>query len=208
MNKNERLSYLYDFTRFLMAHFKKEPPEIILFGSTARGDFHEDSDIDLFINVKNKSEQKEIEEIVRKTKIEFEAAASNSWSLKEINLPIKVIVGNLDSEQWSPLKREIISTGKVIYGKYQELPAKLNHYYLLSFDLKNLAPKNKVKFIRKMYGYESKKEKTVYHHRGILQERGVKINQNTLLVSTDQYNLFLDLFQQFKIKYQIREAWM
>ena len=208
MNKNEYLSYLYDFNRFLMVHFKKEPPEIILFGSIARGDFHKDSDIDLFINVKNKTEQKEIEQIVKRTKMEFETAASNSWFLKEINLPIKVIVGDLDSPRWSALKREIISTGRIVYGKYKELPKKLNHYYLLSFDLKNLQPKNKVKFIRQLYGYESKKVQKVYHRTGILQERGVRINQNTLLISTEHHNLFLGLFKQFKIKYQIREVWM
>ncbi len=208
MNKNEHLSYLYDFIRFLMAHLKKAPPEIILFGSMARGDFHKESDIDLFINVKNKSEQKEVEQIVKNARLEFETAASDSWSLKGINLPIKVIVGNLNSSRWSALKREIISTGRVIYGKYRELPAKLNHYYLLSFDLKNLQPKNKVKFIRKMYGYESRKEHKNYHCAGILQDKGVRINQNTLLIPTEHHDLFLGLFKQFKIKYRIREAWM
>ncbi len=208
MNKNEVLSYLYDFTRFLTANLKGELPEIILFGSIARGDFHKDSDIDLFINVKNKPKQREIEQTIKKARMEFETAASNTWHLKEVDFPIKVIVGNLNSEQWSALKREIISTGQVIYGKYKELPGKLNQYYLLSFDLKNLLPRNKVKFIRKLYGYESKKEHKVYYHTGILPENGVRINQNTLLISKDQHNLFLNLFKQFKIKHQIREVWM
>ncbi|MBI4981518.1 nucleotidyltransferase domain-containing protein [Candidatus Woesearchaeota archaeon] len=208
MNKNELFSFLYDFIRFLTAQLKKEPPEIILFGSIARGDFHEESDIDLFINVKNKKEQRDIELIVKKAKIEFDNAAANSWSLKGINLPIKVIVGDLGSPRWSALKREIISTGKTIYGRYRELPAKLSHYYLLSFDLKNLQPKNKVKFIRQLYGYESRKEQKVYRSAGILQEKGIRINQNTILISTEHHNLFLGLFKQFKIKYQIRETWM
>lgn len=208
MNKNELLSYIYDFIRFLTANNKGELPEVILFGSVARGDFHKDSDIDLFINVKNKSEQKEIEQIVKKTRIEFETAASDSWHLKGINFPIRAIVGNLDSERWSALKREIISTGRVIYGRYQELPGKLNHHYLLSFDLKNLLPKNKVKFIRMLYGYESRKEHKVYRRTGILQDKGIKINQNTLLISIEQYKVFLGLFKQFKIKHQVREIWM
>lgn len=208
MNQNELFSYLYDFLHFLMAHLKEKPIEIILFGSVARGDFHQESDIDLFINVKSKLLQKEINQIVRKTTLEFENASSNSWSLKGITFPLKVIVGDLDSEPWAALKREIISTGIVIYGKYQVLPQKLKRYYLLSFDLKNLKPKSKVRFIRKLYGYSSKKEKKVYHHSGILQEKGTRINQNTLLVSTDHYKSFLTLFKQFKIKYQIRETWM
>ncbi len=191
-----------------MAHLKERPLEIILFGSAARGDFHQDSDIDLFINVKSKPLQKEIDQMVRKAILEFENASSNSWSLKGITFPLKVIAGDLDSEQWAALKREIISTGIVIYGKYQVLPQKLNRYYLLSFDLKNLKPKTKVKFIRQLYGYSSKKEKKVYHHSGILPEKGIRINQNTLLISTDHYKSFLTLFQQFKVKYQIRETWM
>lgn len=208
MNKNELFSYLYDFIRFLMAQIKKEPPEIILFGSVARGDFHEESDIDLFVNVKNKSDQKEMERIIRKTMLEFENASSNSWSLKRVTFPIKVIVGDLDSKQWAVLKREIISTGKTIYGKYKELPKELKHYYLLSFDLKNLQPKHKVKFIRQLYGYESRKEQKIYRSFGILQDKGIKINQNTILISTEHHHLFLDLFRQFKIKYRIRETWM
>ena len=56
MNKNEVLSYLYDFTRFLTANLKGELPEIILFGSIARGDFHKDSDIDLYIETSSKKE--------------------------------------------------------------------------------------------------------------------------------------------------------
>ncbi len=208
MRQNEIFSYLYDFARFLMARLKEEPPEIILFGSTARGDFHKESDIDLFINLQNKKEQKEIERIVKKALMEFETAVSNSWRLKGIDLPLKVLVGDLDAPRWSALKREIISTGRVIYGRYKELPQKLNPYYLLSFKLTNLLPKNKVKFIRQMYGYKSRKEHTVYCHAGAMQEGGVRINQNTILTPGPQLNNFLSLFKQFKIKYQIREVWM
>lgn len=206
MNRRDIYSYLYDFIRFLMAH--AEPVEIILFGSVARGDFDENSDIDLFINVKDKHKQKEMEKIVKQSQKEFETAALYSWSLKGVGFPVKVIVGDLDSPRWSALRREIISTGKVIFGKYRELPQNLNQHYLLSFDLKTLQPKEKVSFIRQLYGYQSKRGSKIYHHIGILQGKGVKVNQNTLLIPANQYNHFSVLLKQFRIKTQIREVWM
>jgi len=209
MRKKELLAYVYDFVHFLIDNLDEEIKEIILYGSVARGDFTKKSDIDLFINVKNKKDIKKIEKTVRQTIREFETAASQSWHLRKIDLPFKPIVGELESKQWAALKREIISTGLNLYGKYKEIPHGLKHYLLLSFNLKNLKPKIKVKFIRQLYGYQTKKEKKIYVHFGLIEkEKAAKINPSTILIPVEAHQKFYALFKKFKIQHQIREVWM
>ena len=209
MNQTELLAYVFDFTHFLMDNLKQEIKEIILFGSVARGDFTKTSDIDLFINVKNNKDIKKIEKTIQKTANEFEATATNTWHLRQINFPIKPVVGDLNSKQWSALKREIISTGITIYGKYKEIPGKLKHQLLFSFNLKNLKPKDKVRFIRQLYGYKTKKGIKTYIQKGLLQkEKAVKLNPSTILIPVEAHQIFYNFFKKFKIQHQIREVWM
>lgn len=208
MNQNEILAYVFDFVHYLMDNLDNQKVRgIILFGSVAREDFSSASDIDLFIDaVKN---QEVTESIVQKTRREFELAASRSWHLRKINLPIRPIVGDLNSEQWSALRREIISTGMTLYGKYRELPKNQNHGYLFSVILKDLKPKVKVKVIRQLYGYQTKKEKKIYLHSGLVQkEKAVKLNPSTILVPAEAYKEFYLFLKKFKIKYQVHEVWM
>jgi len=209
MRNKEIIAYVFDFTHFLIDNLNQEIKEIILFGSVARGDFTKDSDIDLFINIKNKKDIKNIEKTVQKAITEFETAASDSWHLRKIDLPFKPIVGDLDSKQWTALKREIISTGLTLYGRYKEIPKKLQHQLLFSFNLKNLKPKHKVKFIRQLYGYQTKKGKKVYNHLGLLEkEKAVKLNPSTILIPVEAHQKFYTFFKEFKIQHQIREVWM
>ena len=209
MKRNEILSYTYDFVHFLTDNLKCEIKEIILFGSVARGDFRKNSDVDLFINIKNKRDTKKIEKIVQKAVNEFETSALHSWRLRKIDLPLKPIVGVLDSKEWSALKREIISTGHTLYGKYKDVPKGLNQQLLFSFSLKSLEPRKKVKFIRQLYGYQTKKEKKTYTHKGILEnENAVKINPSTILVPAESCREIYGLFKQFRIKHAVREIWM
>ena len=209
MKKTELLAYVFDFTHFLMDNLDQEIQEIILFGSIARGDFTKKSDIDLFVNVKNRKDIKKIERTVRKALDEFETASSQTWDLRKIDFPLKPIVGDLDSTQWSALRREIISTGLTLYGRYKEIPKKLQHQLLFSFNLKNLQPKQKVKIIRQLYGYQTKKGEKTYVHKGLLQqEKAVKINPSTILVPVESHQTFYNFFKGFKIQHQIREVWM
>ncbi len=55
LEKNELIAYASDFVSYLLSKFKEgEINRVILHGSIARGDFDEESDIDLFIDVKDK----------------------------------------------------------------------------------------------------------------------------------------------------------
>ena len=57
LNKNELIAYALDFASYLISKVGKID-RIILHGSVARGDFDEESDIDLFIDSREKIEKK------------------------------------------------------------------------------------------------------------------------------------------------------
>lgn len=206
--QNEIFAYVFDFVHFLMDNLGSYSFRgIILFGSVARGDFGPGSDIDLFIDATK--DLRALELIVKKSQREFESASSRSWRLRKIELPLRPIVGDLNSSRWSALKREIISSGITLFGEYRELPKNQKHFFLFSISLKGLKPRLKVKFIRRLYGYQTKKEKKTYRHFGMLeQEKAVKLNPSTLLVPAVAYKELYSLIKEFKIKCRVREVWM
>ena len=93
--RNELIAYAVDFSSYLLS--KSESVEmIILFGSVARGDFDDESDIDIFVDIDEKKEKsiKAILDDYYKTK------KYNEWKLKGIDNDISLIIGRVDSEEW------------------------------------------------------------------------------------------------------------
>ena len=83
-----------------------QPQLIILFGSTARGDVHEDSDIDLLV--------------VKQTDRPFFQRIDEALSLLDVKVPVQVLVYTPD--ELNQLRREgrdfittILAEGKVVY---------------------------------------------------------------------------------------------
>jgi len=86
------------------------PDQIVLFGSYARGDYKEKSDIDLLIIKKNLRNEREINNILYKAFFE-----------NKINIPIDII--SIDYNKYMELNSEIgyiyktiKEQGKIIYG--------------------------------------------------------------------------------------------
>lgn len=207
MKQNEIFAYLYDFTSLLLDK-TGNINNIILFGSVASGNFDEKSDVDLFIDLPSKADIKDIQKIIDNALNEFEEIVLKKWALRGINLPINCIVGTLDSKRWSGLKREIISNGITVFGRYKELPEKLRHNMLFSFRLSHLEPKNKVKVLRQLYGYKTKKQKKVYTNEGLLDAvGGLKLNPSTIMVPLAHYKMIYDFFGKNKVEFRVREIW-
>ncbi|MFH0836666.1 MAG: nucleotidyltransferase domain-containing protein [Candidatus Aenigmatarchaeota archaeon] len=207
MKRNEVIAYVYDFLHFLLDSSKQQDSidSIILFGSVARGDFDKQSDVDIFVNTKDDALKKKVDHALN----QFEKASEHSWDLRGIELPIKCIVGDLDSKAWSLIKREIISSGIVLYGSYHDVPKKMNHYALIMLDLSKLSPKKKVKVIRELYGYEIKQPKKLYKIQGIVETfGGVKLNPNTIIIPMKKYRVFYDFLSKNRLLFRIREVWM
>ena len=207
MKKEDALPYVYDFVRILVGKINGKAKDIILFGSVARGDFDRKSDVDIFVNV-SKSKIGTVQKAVDSAQNEFELYAERTWKLQGADLPIKCIVGDIDSSRWSELKREIISSGISLYGKYKELPDELKHYFIFSFNLSKRESKDVVAAIRKIYGYSTKKGEKTYKHGGLLDNvGGEKMNPGVIMVPADSYKKVSDFFMTGKISFRVREIW-
>jgi len=204
----EIIAYIYDFLSMVFENEVKDKiKEIILFGSVAKNSFDKKSDIDLFFNVIGN--EKEVEEKLKSILKSFEVKAEKTWALKKIKFPINFIIGSLEDETWKNLREEIISSGILLYGQYKEMPENLKHNYLFYYSLNNLPRKNKMKFIRKMFGYGLKRGKKKYEQEGFLKEiNGLKIGPNAILAPSQETQKIKKMFEDFKIKYKIIESWI
>jgi len=208
--QNIIFAYAYDFLSIL---FEKENlyrkiEKIILFGSIARGDFDKESDIDVFIELKDLKEKKEVEEIVNKTINIFEIKAEKTWYVRKIKLPIKPLVGKLEEQKWADLRYEIISMGVLLFGKYEQTPENLRQHILISYSLNRIKQSRKMQFLRKICGYETKRGKKVYEEKGVLAElNGEKIAANQIIIKAENAKDILDIIKKFKIPYTIKEIW-
>lgn len=193
------LGYAIDFVSFLLERTDVNYiKRIILFGSVARGEASGKSDIDLFIDVIEKS----LERDVKKIKEEFLKSKryKNYWLLKGIKNDFNIIVGKLD--EWKDLRDSIISNGIVLYDKFEEIPKKGVHKVIFSWE--NVKPEsNRVLLSKRLFGY--KKDKKSY--KGLVQRyNGERIGKGIITVPLVNANTFLKLFRNMKISVKIRKV--
>src|SRR3989338_1449571 len=123
-NNRESIAYAMDFVSYIVSKIAKID-RIILHGSIARGDFDDKSDVDLFIDTREKNTENQI----KKTEDDYlKTDTYNRWSLKGYTYPFSLIVGRLDSSEWRNLRRAIANTGIVLYGKYMTSTEKTHQY--------------------------------------------------------------------------------
>ncbi len=203
--------YIYDFVSILFENKQAMKPvkKVILFGSVTTGDYDEESDIDLFIEVPSKNEIEKIETLVKKTEKRFHSISERKWELTRNSLPLSIIVGNLDDSKWKELKSELISTGMILYGKFESLPKNLKHHTLVNYSLSKLPQDKKMKFIRTLFGYKTKKNGKEYPQEGMLEKTGGgKIGPNTILIPVEKSRDIQKFFSSFSITPEMREIWM
>jgi len=205
------LAYIYDFLSLVFENknITDEIKEIILYGSYSRMTHDKESDIDLFFNLKNKNNSKKIEDELRKVLKSFEIKSEKTWKLKKIGAPISIIVDSLDNEMWKGVKDEIASSGIILFSSYKELPEKVNHYILFSYSLNNLKRKEKMRFIRTLFGYRIIKNKKEYKQNGVLEViGGKKLSSNVVLVPSQEALKIKRMFSEFKIRYNLFDSWV
>ncbi|MDP2925075.1 MAG: nucleotidyltransferase domain-containing protein [Nanoarchaeota archaeon] len=208
---NKAFSYVYDFLSMVFENeiLNKEISEVILFGSTAKGTHDKNSDIDIFIEIKDIHKKEIIEKHLRSIQKSFETASEKTWKLKNFTLPINFIVGRLDDPEWGGLNEEISSSGISLYSEYKKLPEKIKHYYLFNYSLSNLKRKDKMKFIRTLFGYNINKNNKDYLQKGIIEQyNGMKLASNVVLIPSGEIKNIKKLFNEYKIKYKIFDTWI
>src|SRR3989338_8935982 len=123
--KNGLIAYASSFAAFLLRDnaIAENISKIILFGSAARGDFDEESDIDVFIetNLNESLLQKQFALFNKSKIVEF-------YNLSGIKNEIVLKAGRL--KKWKGLHESIAEDGIMLYGKYEEKPKELMHFTL------------------------------------------------------------------------------
>jgi predicted nucleotidyltransferase len=196
--QNELIAYSLDFASYLILKLKNID-RIILYGSVARNDFDEKSDVDLFVDTKEKINKK-LDLVLDKY---YKTRKFKEWQLKGIERDISCISGELDSDEWKDLKRSIINTGIILYGKYKSEAEKINQYVLFSFE--NIKPdKKRVSVFRSLFGFKTAGKK----YAGIAEKIGaVRIAKGSLLVPTEKANELKKFFQNKKISVKLYDLW-
>ena len=199
MLRNNLISYSMDCASYIFSKVK-DIDKIILHGSIARDDFDEESDIDLFIDTKNKKLEKTINNILDNY---YKTKRFKEWKLKGINKPISIIVGDLNSKEWKDLKRAIINTGIILYGKYKSNVEKIYQYTLFSFE--NIKPdKKRIAIFRKLFGFKVGKKQ----YPGLVDKiDGVKIGKGSILIPAEHVQKIKKYFQEKKVNIKIYDFW-
>ena len=191
------VSYAMDFSGFLMQNLdKKYLPyinQIILFGSVARGDATNKSDVDIFINTTKKLEFK-----CKRISAEFYESEiyKRYWRLIGVKNEIKLIVDEL--KNWPDLRMSIIADGIILYGKYAASVKTKDNYVILWWG--SIKPEYKrVMISKQLYGWKLRKK--VY--RGMIQKAdGEKLGSNVILVPSQNFDTIKEFFRKHKINYK------
>ncbi len=196
------MGYAMSFASFLLdSKIADKINKIILFGSVARGDFDEESDVDLFVDT-HEDIEKEVDKLLSLFRM---SSVYEIWKLKGVANEITVKVGNL--REWS-LRREVISSGILLYGKYNEMPEKICYYMLVKMSLKGIRPSMQMSIWRKLYGYRQKVGSKVYTGMGLVEKlRGKKLGKAVILIPMENREQILGFLKQNKISYTVDELW-
>ncbi len=202
------MQYIYDFLSIFFDKLKDSGKirAIILFGSVARGNPKKDSDIDIFVDT-NEKDKEELDAIAKEALNEFEFKASTTWHVRGIANPINIIVDSLNADKWSELKREIAAHGLILFGKYVGERVGGKQKVIIEYDLSKIKQKNKMKLMRKLHGYQIKKNRKVYSQKGLLDIiKGEKMH-NAIIVDITDYKSLADLLKEHKIPLKRRTIW-
>lgn len=166
---------------------------IVLYGSVAKGTATKESDVDIFIEVKRKTQKfeneiKKIEENFYKSR---EAAL---FKTKEIDNKLSIKIGVLT--EWKELYKSIASTGITLYGPYEakELPSGVKHNVIAFWDS---IGKNRGAFLNKIYGFKIKGKA----YAGFLtKSEGKKLGKSCIMIPIQQKEDLFKLLQKYEVK--------
>ncbi|MCK5149585.1 nucleotidyltransferase domain-containing protein [Candidatus Pacearchaeota archaeon] len=197
MKRNNLISYAMEFAGFLVR--KIDIRKIILYGSVARGDFDSDSDIDLFVDI-DKKKNKKIQVLQEEF---YKTENAKKWRLKGVKNEFSIIAGDIESEEWKDLKRAIINTGILLYGKYRANAEKNYSYSVFVFE--NIKPdKKRIGVFRKLFGFKLNKQ----NYLGLVQQlNGIKLGKSAILIPLESVKKIKDYFNEKKVKFKIYDFW-
>jgi predicted nucleotidyltransferase len=196
--RNELVAYAMDFASYLVSK-EKDIDRIILYGSVAKDNFDEDSDIDIFIDTDKKNAKK----LIKLQDNYYNTKKYREWQLKGIKNAFSIITGKLDGEEWKDLKRSMINSGIMLYGKYKADGEKISQYVLFSFE--NIKPdKKRVSVYRTLFGFKQGSRE----YKGMAEKiNATRTGKGCLLVPAEYANDLKKFFQGKKVTAKIFDLW-
>jgi len=193
---SDLISFAYQYISFLMGRLSLEEQarihSVILFGSTARKQGGYDSDIDLFIE----SRDKRMKKLVARLTTEFYDAElyKRYWRSRGIKNEIHPICDEL--KNWPSLRQSIVNDGQVLYGKYTA-PLNGGTPLLLIWWDPILNQTKRVLMAKQLFGWTLHGKKV----RGLLTKSD-KLGPNTVMVPLEQSTQVQDLLKKQGIPFR------
>lgn len=199
-SKSDLIAYAMSFVSFVFPKIGGIK-EIILFGSSARGEAGKESDIDIFFDIEDEKQEEIIKKVLEiELKKFYKSKIRETWMFQGIKNPISIKTGKL--EDWK-LKRSLISDGICLYSKYKEIPKGLEGFVYFNLNpIKNIAKRNSI--IRRLFGRKEKNHLSA----GLLEKiNGKKFSPSSFIVKKEFVNNIIELLDKEKVSYKFFELW-
>lgn len=167
---------------------------VVLFGSYARGDFDEGSDVDLLIVFRDRSS--------------LEGGWRRATEITgERGIFVQLVTMTIDELKSSSLLSVVLRDGKTLYsteGFSLQRLARFKPYVLVTYDLRSMTSNSKVKFVQALQGRKSGK----YTYKGLLTELGgFKVGRNCVMIPQEGVTELTNFLDKEGITYFIRNVW-
>lgn len=168
---------------------------VVLFGSYARGDYDEGSDIDLLVIFKDKKNlNKGLKDIYKTT------AESHQF--------FQAIALTLDEFKKSPLRESVLRDGKIHYTNKEVeklLIQPYKPYALITYSTANLNQKERIPFTQKLEG----RGKGKYRYDGLIQKlEGYKVGKGVAMIPIENLKILIELLEEKGVNHIIRYVWI
>lgn len=193
MNSRERLEHDLDRLISILSSFR-DIMAVIMFGSYARGDHDEYSDIDILVIFRDRDAMwRDWDELFEK--------------IGELRLLIHLIPKTYEEflKSEPTFLDEIYKYGIILYSKYPFTthlsPPNQRPMKLIIYNLSGLKQREKVRLLYKLYGKGGK------DRLGLLRELGgEKLGEGCIIIPGDKLDPILDTFRKFNVNYKLLDV--
>ena len=198
---NNLKAYASYFVSFVIKELREleKIKQIILFGSSSRGDETKESDVDIFIELHKKSATME-KEIHKLEEAFYRSREGILFKSRGIDNKINILVGKLND--WPDLKKSIESTGIVLYGPFASIEGNGKKFSIISWERIDL---NRGALLNSLYGFKSKGK----YYKGLIESfGGRKIGKSTIMIPVENRKKALVLLRKYKVDLRIIDVYV
>ncbi|MBI4139440.1 nucleotidyltransferase domain-containing protein [Candidatus Woesearchaeota archaeon] len=202
MKRYKAIAYVQQALSFLFINEKNAEKirAIYLYGSAARDELTQESDIDIFIDCEEKDEKKMETEGKSAISRFYESKEYEKWKILRFTHPISINTGNV--RVWE-LNTSISSEGILLYSRQTDIiKGKKETLFIIELPSKK---EQYLKFTRKFFG---RKEK-YYRGEGILHNlKGKKISSNVFIIPKEYQQETMTVLGKLGVNYSMKEYYI